>query len=160
MLVSPTGTRTGWNSPGATRATDSLVVLPLERRLERRKLPGTGVRSAPAAAGDPQARLRARATPGGSGVQGPQVRGPGSAAPEALQDRLHQGAHSTATDRTGDTGSAPARRGEDVDLRPGEETRGATRRRDPDPGTHTAKQARGLLHPVQDPGELTPPPPS
>lgn len=107
----------------------------------------------PAAAADrAQARVRARASPG-QRVPGRAQAHLRASSPEALQDRVHQGADPADPDRAHHPGAA-SERGEDPRLCVGEEARGAARYRDPDPGADAARQAGGLLHQIQDPGKI------
>lgn len=111
------------------------------------------VRAAATGAGHPQARVRARAATRAHLLRAQEAGAAASTTAEALQDRVHQGAHAAHAHRARHTGHRAAGRTEDAHLRAGQETgRGAR-----DPHTHARAHATvqtgSVLHQIQDAGE-------
>jgi len=150
LLVDRAGTRE--TSAGAT---GELILSTLRRGWRRRRRRWRWLRAAPrplwtatAKSGDPQTCVRPRATAGSAGVQATQEHTAAAAAAETLQDSVHQGTHSANAHRAAASAATAAGRGEDVDLRPGEETGRGARCRAADADTDAAQQTGGLLHPL------------
>lgn len=145
--------RAGARETGAGTAGE--LVLSILRRGWRQLRTARGqLWTAAAESGDPQTRVRPRAAAGSAGVQAAQAHTAAAAAAEALQDRVHQGADTAHADRTAIAAATATGRGEDAHLRAGEETGRSARRRAPDASAHAAQQARSLLHPLQDSGDV------
>lgn len=101
--------------------------------------PGPRVRTPTTSSRHPQTRVRARATPRAHVLRA-QETGRAAASTEALQDRVHQGTHTTTAHRARHP-LDPSERAEDTHLRAGEEARRAARDHDTHTGSDHTQQA-------------------
>lgn len=129
-----------------------------QRRQHPRTVPerraAASVRAPSAGPGHPQTRIRARAAARADVLRAEETSAATAATAETLQDRVHQGTHAATADRAGHTGHRATGRAENAYLRAGQEAGRGSRDPHTDARTHATVQAGGLLHQIQDAGEL------